>query len=106
VLDRLATQPSSLTNALLRVPLLETTPSQPPPLRFTPWERSKSPPAEPTAACSSLADCRLPPYKEDTDLEGCEVLRELGRDVVYGVEYEQLIVLFVNHLVFGDHVFH
>ncbi len=39
--DRLVMQPSDLANALLRVLLLETTPSQPPPLRFTPWERSK-----------------------------------------------------------------
>ena len=43
VSDRFVIQPSGLTNALLRVPLLETTPSQPPPLRFTPWERSKLP---------------------------------------------------------------
>jgi hypothetical protein len=31
--DRLLFQPSGLANALLRVPLLGTTPSQPPPLR-------------------------------------------------------------------------
>ncbi len=43
VADRLVIQPSDPVNALLRVLLLETTPSQPPPLRFTPWERSKSP---------------------------------------------------------------
>ncbi len=36
----------SWVSALSRLPLLGTTPSQPPPLRFTPWERSKSPPAE------------------------------------------------------------
>ena len=40
VLDRLVIQLSNLTVASLRVPLLEATPSQPPPLRFTPWERS------------------------------------------------------------------
>ncbi|MEE9185072.1 MAG: hypothetical protein V3U39_11445, partial [Acidimicrobiia bacterium] len=53
---QLLTQPSGLTNALLRMPLLETTPSQPPPLRFTPWERSKSRQQEallPTADYSS-----------------------------------------------------
>ncbi len=62
-----------------------------------PW--GKVAPAEPvTEEGNGSHQLRLPllaqedideePYKGDSDLEGCEVLRELGRDVVYGVEYE------------------
>ncbi len=61
-------QPSNLTNAQLRVLLLGTTPSQPPPLRFTPWERSKfHPPLPPPPPLRRLCSVLAPLPRSETE---------------------------------------